>query len=278
MAPILLHFVPAALYVGTGISFWRNRQRVDTPVQVPGMTLFERILLLLALSAHGVSLAFATFSEGDLHAGFAIMLSISVWLAICFYWVESLHSPVNGLRIVVPPAGILASLVLLVFPGFSISSEIATLPIFRVHYVISALAYGLFVLAAVHAALMATATRQLHNAHVSRTMSGMPPLLTLEASLFRLIGVAFVMLTLTVATGVMLTYTHAGTLFQLNHMTIFTVFSWLLFGTLLIGRHFRGWRGRAALRWMLAGFVTLMLAYIGSRFVIEVLLHRSSLA
>ena len=47
------------------------------------------------------------------------------------------------------------------------------------------------------------------------------------------------------------------------------------FGALLLGRHLKGWRGRTALRWTLAGVSTLLLAYVGSRFVLEVILHRT---
>jgi ABC-type uncharacterized transport system permease subunit len=96
----------------------------------------------------------------------------------------------------------------------------------------------------------------------------------MEARLFRLIGIGFVLLTLALLAGIMYTKTLFGTALRFDHKTIFVTISWFLFGILLIGRHLRGWRGRVALRWTLAGFITLMLAYIGRWFVIEVLLHR----
>jgi ABC-type uncharacterized transport system permease subunit len=79
-----------------------------------------------------------------------------------------------------------------------------------------------------------------------------------------------VLLTLTLLTGMVF----MDTPFRFDHKSVFAIISWFLFGILLVGRHFRGWRGRIALRWALAGFIALMLAYVGSRFVIEVLLHR----
>jgi ABC-type uncharacterized transport system permease subunit len=63
--------------------------------------------------------------------------------------------------------------------------------------------------------------------------------------------------------------------FSFDHKTVFALLSWLMFGGLLIGRQLYGWRGRAALRWVLASFASLLLAYVGSRFVLEVLLHRA---
>jgi ABC-type uncharacterized transport system permease subunit len=96
----------------------------------------------------------------------------------------------------------------------------------------------------------------------------------MEALLFRLIHVAFVLLTLTLASGILFSETLFGKALPFNHKTIFAILSWLIFAALLTGRHLRGWRGRVALRWTLAGFGTLLLAYIGSRFVLEVILGR----
>jgi ABC-type uncharacterized transport system permease subunit len=36
-----------------------------------------------------------------------------------------------------------------------------------------------------------------------------------------------------------------------------------------------GWRGRVAVRWTLTGFLMLVLAYIGSKFVLEIILGRA---
>jgi len=241
----------------------------------PAMARFERALLFFALLAHGIALHTVIFPGAEMHFGFSIALSLAVWLAICFYWVETLYNRLDGLRIIMLPAGVLACVLAALFPATHVlSDENVASSVFRIHFVIAMLAYSLFMLAALHAMLMAMATKQLHHARFSRILANLPPLLTMEALLFRLIGVAFVLLTLTLLTGIVFTETLFGTAFQFNHKTVFATISWLLFGILLIGRHFRGWRGRVALRWTLAGFITLMLAYVGSRFVIEVLLHK----
>jgi ABC-type uncharacterized transport system permease subunit len=100
-------------------------------------------------------------------------------------------------------------------------------------------------------------------------------LLTLEQLLFRVIGAAFVFLTLTLATGIAFSETLFGRAMRLDHKTVFAILSWLTFGLLLAGRLLYGWRGRTALRWTLTGFLMLLLAYVGSRFVLEVVLHRT---
>ena len=136
------------------------------------------------------------------------------------------------------------------------------------------IAYGLFVIALLHATLMAVAERQLHRKGTI-AFPNLPPLLTLESLLFRIIGAAFVFLTLTLVTGIAFSEALFGRALSFDHKTVFAVLSWLIFGLLLAGRWRYGWRGRTALRWTLSGFVLLMLAYVGSRFVLEVLLGRS---
>jgi ABC-type uncharacterized transport system permease subunit len=145
---------------------------------------------------------------------------------------------------------------------------------FRLHFLMAMLAYSLFTLAALHALLMATAEKSLHRGRISPLLAGLPPLLTMEALLFRLIHVAFVLLTFTLISGVFFSETLFGKALTFNHKTVFAILSWVIFAALLAGRHLRGWRGRIALRWTLAGFAALLLAYVGSRFVLEVILGR----
>jgi ABC-type uncharacterized transport system permease subunit len=276
MRSILLHLVPASLYAAVGILFWRTcvigsgsqeRQREC-------MSARERVLLLAAVVTHGAALHAAIFPGMDMRFGFGVALSLMVWLAVCFYWVETLYTRLEGLHAVVMPAGAIASLIPMFFPGEHVLANAAS-PAFRVHFVIAMLAYSLFTLAALHAMLMSVAGRQLHNARFSRLLAGLPPLLTMEALLFRLISIAFVLLTLTLVTGVLFSETLFGQALRVDHKTVFAFISWLLFGGLLVGRRLWGWRGRVALRWTLAGFVALMLAYVSSRFVIEVVLERA---
>jgi ABC-type uncharacterized transport system permease subunit len=81
-------------------------------------------------------------------------------------------------------------------------------------------------------------------------------------------------LTLAVASGSLISLAATGKWLPFDHKTIFTLLSWLTFGVLLTGRHVRGWRGRIALRYTLVGFAFIVLAYTGSRFVVEVILQR----
>ena len=111
---------------------------------------------------------------------------------------------------------------------------------------------------------------------LSGPFARLPPLLTLERTLFRLIGVGFLLLTATIVSGGFFAEQVFGRALRFDHKTLFAVISWLIFAALLFGRYRYGWRGRTALRWVFAGFVALLLAYVGSRFVLEVILGRAA--
>jgi ABC-type uncharacterized transport system permease subunit len=197
-----------------------------------------------------------------------------MFLGVALYWIESLFYSLEGMQpLVLPLAGLAAPLPAL-FPGLASSGAHAQVAEFKLHLALAMIAYGLFVIALLHATLMAVVERGLHQRNTSFTVN-LPPLLTLETLLFRVIAAAFVFLTLTLITGIAFSETLFGRALRFEHKTVFAVLSWIIFGLLLAGRWRYGWRGRTALRWTLSGFVMLLLAYVGSRFVLEVLLGRA---
>ncbi|WP_019449583.1 cytochrome c biogenesis protein CcsA [Cupriavidus sp. BIS7] len=250
-----------------------------------GQPLWWHALVLAALVSHGVLLHETIFPADRMVFGFAFALSAMLWLGVGIYWIESFFFSLAGLGLIVFPVAMLASLIPLAFPG-SLILGYAARPLFKLHFVIANVAYGLFTLAAFHAFLMLLAERRLHGFNrpassesasaqwLGRWLDLLPPLLTLEKLLFRLIAAGFVLLTLTIVSGFLFSEQLFARAFRVDHKTVFAIISWLMFGGILIGRHFRGWRGRTALRWVIASFGTLLLAYVGSRFVMEVVLHR----
>ena len=276
---ILLQVLPATLYALLGLHFWRTRW-ADAPQNTLGsgttrrLSAWERVLLLVAILVHGAGLYGLLFPGGAMHFGFSYAISLMVWLALVFYWIESFYARLEGLQTLAMPMAAICVLLPMVFPGQHLLANAGS-AVFRAHFMMAMLAYSLFTLAALHALLMAAAEKRLHKGRLSRALAGLPPLLTMEALLFRLIAIAFVLLTLTLGTGIVFSETLFGKAFRLDHKTVFAITSWILFGALLVGRHLRGWRGKVALRWTLAGFLTLLLAYVGSRFVAEVILGRT---
>ncbi|WP_454723112.1 MULTISPECIES: cytochrome C assembly family protein [Cupriavidus] len=252
-----------------------------------GRPAWWHALMLAALASHGMLLHETIFPADHMMFGFAFALSAMLWLGVGIYWIESFFFSLAGLGLIVFPVAMLASLIPLAFPGAQILGYAAA-PLFKLHFVIANVAYGLFTLAAFHAFLMLLAERRLHGFNrspltgpgaapaqwVGRWLDLLPPLLTLEKLLFRLIGAGFVLLTLTILSGLLFSEQLFGRAFRLDHKTVFALLSWVMFAGILAGRSFYGWRGRTALRWVIASFGILLLAYVGSRFVIEVILHR----
>lgn len=229
---------------------------------------------------HGGALLADAVTPGALRVGFALMLSATLWISVAAYWLENRNFPLDGLRVLVLPTAAVAVILPVAFPGNLISLD-GKSAVFSWHIAISILAYSTLTIAAFHAVLMALQESTLHTRPAASkkgwfaaTIERLPALLTMEKLLFRLIAFGFALLTLTVLSGVVFSEELFGKAFQWNHKTIFTLLSWLLFGLLLAGRHWRGWRGRTALGFTLSGFATLLLAYVGSRFVLEVILHR----
>jgi ABC-type uncharacterized transport system permease subunit len=276
MSPILLHLTAAALYLGLAVLSWRTRWRGPTLDRPPvGLAPWERVWLLGALLAHGMTLAREIFPGDAMRFSFSIALSMILWLAIAFYWIESYYARMESLQMLSLPVAAVTVLLPSIFPGQHLLTNADSLQ-FRAHFLIAMLAYSLFTLAALHAVLMAVAEKRLHKGRLTPLLASLPPLLTMEALLFQLIHVAFALLTLTLASGVLFSESLFGKALTFNHKTVFAFLSWIIFAHLLAGRHLRGWRGRKALRWTLAGFVALLLAYVGSRFVLEVILGRTA--
>jgi ABC-type uncharacterized transport system permease subunit len=254
---------------------WRPRETPAPPaIDSAGMQPWERAAIVVPLALHGWTLYEGLFNAAELRFGFAQALSAMTWLAVALVWFESFFYRLDGMEPLVLPLAAVAVPLPAVFPGLASSGTYAQAGAFKLHLALAMIAYGLFVIALLHAMLMAVAERQLHRRSHFSVMS-LPPLLTLEKLLFRVIAAAFAFLTLTLATGIAFSETLFGRPLRADHKTVFAVLSWLTFGLLLAGRWLYGWRGRTATRWTLTGFVLLILAYVGSRFVLEVVLHRS---
>ncbi len=269
---VIVHLLAVLAYLVA----WR------TPARVAGA------LMLVGLALHAGALYAAIFGETGWRFGFAPILSATMWIGIAVLWIEGLSVRVEALRSVVLPVAALAVPLPLLFPGLDLSAQ-ATRPLFLPHLLIGTLAYGVLAMAALHALLMTAAERALHGgpgrdgsygvspfsrSPFARFLEDLPPLLVLERILFRFIGLGFVLLTLTAFSGVLFSEEIFGQPMRFDHKTVFTLIAWAVFGALLVGRRLWGWRGRTALRLTFGGFALLLLAYVGSRLVLEVILHR----
>lgn len=270
MVPILLHLLATTLYAALGFLLLRAVGSPGTGVSTPG---WVRWAVLVPLALHTWLLKELVFGAGGMALGVGVVVSIIAWLSVLIYWSGSFFYRLDGLQTLVIPVASFAALVPMMVPPPRLL-ENAALPGFRFHLAASMLAYSLFTIASLHAMLMAIQERRLREGNLPPLLRGLPPLLTMENLLFRIISAGFVLLTLSLGSGMLFSEQVFGKPLQFTHKTVFGILSWLIFGGLLLGRTLRGWRGRVALRWTLAGFFALVLAYIGSRFVLEVILRR----
>ncbi|MEF8718723.1 MAG: cytochrome c biogenesis protein CcsA [Candidatus Accumulibacter necessarius] len=278
MSDILLHLLPhivsSLLYAALGIHFWHTRWReTDQPLVTLPMQPWERAAIFGALVVQGFGLYEGLFSAGGMRFSFSFALSLMLWLAVMIYWLESFRSRMDGLQPMVLPLAALGAAAPAVFPHLRVVAHAGAWG-FQLHFLTAMLAYSLFTLSALHAVFMGFAERKLHQRAVTRSLGSLPPILTMEALLFRMIFTAFCLLTVALVSGVMFSEVIFGKAVVFDHKTLFAFASWAIFAALLVGRRVYGWRGRIALRWTLAGFMVLLLAYMGSRFVAEVLLGR----
>jgi ABC-type uncharacterized transport system permease subunit len=265
--------VVAAAYLALAWLTWRT---LGSP---EGSARWRVFLLPLLAVAHATLLGLAIGGSGEFRFGFAQALSATLLLAVLVLWIEGMFVPVRGLDVLVLPVAALCVLLPVAFQGAPIAAGVDSIAL-RLHLLVAIAAYSLLTIAALHALLMATLDRRLHSPlqaptqGVGRVFGQLPPLLALEKLLFRLIGAGFLLLTATLVTGVFFSEQLFGRALRFEHKTVFTIASWLVFAGLLGGRIVFGWRGRTALRWTFAGFLMLLLAYVGSRFVLEVVLGR----
>ena len=235
-----------------------------------------RIALLAGWVAHAVALVVDIVGIGGAaqvaRFGFAPALSMTVWLVLAVYVVESRFVPLPGARRTLALLGIGVILLAWWYPGElrpQVASRWAPL-----HWALGIASYGLFGAAVLHAAMLNRAERQMRPAGAAAigalgAQKGMP-LLRLERMTFRFVAAGFVVLSAAIALGAW----HADP-WRWDHKTVFSMLGWLVFAGLLAGRRAFGWRGVAATRGLYAGAALLLLAYVGSRFVLEVLLHRT---
>ena len=235
-----------------------------------GGFLLHALLLIIDMGGFGQSLPGARL-------GFGPVLSMTVWLVIAVYTVESRLVPLPAVRQWLGMTGVAAVVVAALFPGDPKVMHSALAPL---HFALGVGSYGLFGAAVLHAALLDAAERRLRAASpgapgapraATGSSSGMP-LLQLERLTFRFVEAGFAVLTATLVLGIVTTVQWRWG----DHKAVFSVLAWGVFAALLLGRRLRGWRGRKATRWLYFGAALLLLAYVGSRFVLEVLLGRGA--
>ncbi|MDD5460555.1 MAG: cytochrome c biogenesis protein CcsA [Methylococcales bacterium] len=224
-----------------------------------------------AVSMHLLYIAIVFEHNNGFNFGFFSTSSLVAMIVALLLLIAALNNPVEKLGIAIFP---MAAAMLILELNFADKTQ----PLLNyswamdTHILTSIIAFSLLNIAALQAILLAIQDQQLKSHPPKRFIQSLPPLQTMESLLFQMLGAGLVLLTISLVSG----FLFIEDLFaqHLVHKTVLSILAWIIFSGLLMGRSRYGWRGKTAIQWTLIGFVLLLLAYFGSKLVLELILHR----
>jgi ABC-type uncharacterized transport system permease subunit len=270
-----LQILVALLYLWGAFSRWRASQK--STAELAHQTLSPLLPLVwvfagLTLVLHGTVLVMSIAAPDGIDISVGNAASLVAFLCVAVAWASGLMRALSGFSSILLIFSAAAVILPVLFPGeyrFAYGTQTGM----AMHIAVAFSAYALFFVAALLALTMVSMEKRIRSGKSSEKVRRTLPLLTLERYLFRLIFLGFVLLSLTVLSGIFFSEQIFGEPFHLNHKTALSIISWFIFGTLLFGRWRFGWRGKRAFYWILTGTAALMLAYLGYKFVVEVIIH-----
>jgi len=264
----LISAVTVVLYFLGGVLLMRRLALMPAaqPSRMPAL-----LVGFVAVGLHAWLLYHAIPLDGGLRLGLTNMVSLAAGCIALLLLLAALLRPVENLGIVVLPMAALA-VAFAQWGPTSASQALSFEPGLQLHIVLSLVAYALLSIAVLQAGLLAIQEHHLRSRRPGGFIRALPPMQTMEQLLFQILTLGFVLLSLSLLSG----FLFIDDLFaqHLVHKTALSLFAWGVFAMLLWGRYRFGWRGRTAIYWTLAGFVFLMLAYFGSKVVLELILQR----
>jgi len=243
----------------------------DTNVENP--TEYIRQLHRLSLVSAAIALVlhgWIVINQTGLPSGLTLPLftsvSVTTLIIVLLHIVLCLRQPADYLGLAVYP---LAAVSLLVSQTSGGGTPIVGAAV-QIHVLLSLVSYGILTLAAAQAGLVAVQRHFLATHKPVGFMRALPALDTTERLLFTLLTAGFVFLSLSLLSG----FIYLDNMFdqRLVHKTLLSCIGWGIFAILLVGRWQFGWRGKKAVHWTLGGFAILIVAYFGTKLVIEIML------
>lgn len=263
-----LALIAALFYVAAAALQARAVFRDRADATVPGA-----VLALLAAVLHGTDHVRVYLAEGAIELHFFAALSlVGLGVAVLTALLSFLR-PVGALGVLLYP---IAALFAVLYAGTR-GAPVAAVSLgwqIQLHAGLALLAYATLSVAALLAIMLWMQERALRRRQLAPMLRAFPPLTLLEALMFRLIAAGFALLTLALLSGVVF----VENLFDqhLVHKSVLSLLAWGVFGALLVGRRWYGWRGRRAVRLTLCAMALLGLAFFGSKFVLELVLARTA--
>jgi ABC-type uncharacterized transport system permease subunit len=228
-----------------------------------GIGLFTHLIILkTSISFNPINLSFSN-----------ALIAIS-FFSILTFWLLNFNKNFNYLQpFLLIPSAFLLFLHPLFLSNHYLTNDLS--PLFISHIAIALLAYSLFIFSAFLAIFILIFEKKLHQKKkIDMLLSGSQPLIEMENFLFNINKIGFLLLSITLLSGILFSEQVFGTPLQFNHKSVFSILAWLIYGLLLVGKKLYGWRGRNAIYISLTAFLFLLLSYLGSKFVLEIILHR----
>ena len=268
MIMAILNLTAILLYSSAGIVLFKRliSKQVEASAKTPVLGLCLAAVVTHVLVIYITLAPLDQWSMGMTNAFSLIACAVALIFTMLAFW-----RPIENLGVAVMPSAAISVLGAWLWPAES-HALVTPSRQFTLHLALSVSAYAFLTLAVVQAILLSTQERRLRHREPGRVLKALPPIQTMETLLFLLIGIGFILLTLTLVSGAIYTRSLLGVMFTFNHHTVLTLLAWLIFATLLTGHFFFGWRGRHAVHWTIGGFVVLVLAYFGTKYVVEYLL------
>lgn len=244
---------------------WLQWRRVASPGDEGRLPIL--VLGFIAFVLHGITVYHVLHYPEGIDLGFFPVGSLISWTVVGILLGSSLRQRLDNLFIAAFPMAAITAACAAIGPDTGThrlySGELV------LHILLSLLAYSIFTLATLHAVLLSLQERSLKQHHTRGLVTSLPPLQVMERLLFEMLWSGFILLSIALVSG----FLSVENLFaqHLAHKTILSIIAWVVYGILLAGRHFLGWRSQKAVRWTLGGFVLLMLAFFGSKAAVELI-------
>ena len=264
-SPLLPGLIAIVLYLaGTGLQASTLARRAK--LSVPWLAA----LTVPAVAAHALAVQAQMHTPGGINLGLFPVASLTALIVVALVMVLSTVQPVRSLLVVLYPLSALAltaSLVAEPTPKAVQASDAGL----RAHIFVSILANSILMMAAIQSLVFGFVERSIRLRNHILMLRILPPLETMERLLFAMIWAGFAALTTAIGSGFL--YLEDMFAQRVVHHTVLSSLSWLIYGGLLAGRLWLGWRGASAVRWTIIAFNFLLLGYFGSKFVLEMLLE-----
>ena len=231
------------------------------------------ILMIAGVSSalHLVAVGHEIVTDDGIDLGFFKVASLIAWMFTILLTLSSVKKSLDNLLIALLPVSLVAVLAAALVPSSYVPRTDFD-PGILAHILVSILAYSILTIGATNAAVLLFQHKRLKSHHPRKMIWGLPPLQTMERLLFEITVLGMIALTASILSGLLFVEDMFAQ--HLIHKTVLTILAWVLYAILLYGHFVKGWRGQTAARWSLTAFFVLIVAFFGTKFVLQLILHR----